>query len=57
MNKCKTKSEFSVFVIFGTLALSYFPDNKYILVIGVIIVGGLLLTSFNDTWKNKPKKK
>tara|TARA_B100001057_G_scaffold458020_1_gene506843 strand:+ start:382 stop:555 length:174 start_codon:yes stop_codon:yes gene_type:complete len=57
MNKCETKSEFSGFVIFGILALSFFTDNRYILIIGVIIVGGLLLSSFYDTWKNKPKKK
>ena len=57
MNKWGTKSEFSGFVIFGTLALSYFTDNKYILLLGVIIGGGLLLSTFYDSWKNKPKKK
>ena len=57
MNKWGTKSEFSGFVIFGTIALSYFTDNKYILLLGVIIGGGLLLSTFYDSWKNKPKKK
>ena len=57
MNKWGTKSEFSGFVIFGTIALSYFTDNKYILLLGVIIGVGLLLSTFYDSWKNKPKKK
>jgi hypothetical protein len=57
MNKWGTKSEFSGFVIFGTIALSYFTDYKYILLLGVIIGVGLLLSTFYDSWKNKPKKK
>lgn len=56
MNKWGTKSEFSGFVIFGTLVLSYFTDNKYILLLGVITGGALLLSTFYDSWKNKPKK-
>ena len=57
MSKWGTKTELSGAIIFGTLALSYFTDNKYILLLGVIIGGGLLLSTFYDSWKNKPKKK
>ena len=57
MKKGGTKSEFSGAIIFGTLALSYFTDNKYILLFGVITGGGLLLSEFYDSWKNKQKKK
>ena len=57
MKKWGTKSEFSGAIIFGTLALSYFTYNKYILLLGVITGGGLLLSEFYDSWKNKQKKK
>ena len=56
MNKWGTKSEFASAIIFVTLALSYFIDNKYVLLFGVIIGGGLLLSSFYDTWKKKKGK-
>ena len=57
MSKWGTKTELSGAIIFGTLALSYFIDNKYILLLGVINGGGLLLSEFYDSWKNKSKKK
>ena len=57
MSKWGTKTEFSSAIIFGTLALSYFTDNKYILLFGVITGGGLLLSEFYDSWKNKQNKK
>ena len=57
MKKWGTKSEFSGAIIFGTLALSYFTNNNYILLLGVITGGGLLLSEFYDSWKNKQKKK
>ena len=57
MSKWGTKTEFSSAIIFGTLALSYFTDNKYFLLFGVITGGGLLLSEFYDSWKNKQNKK
>ena len=56
MKKWGTKSELSGAIIFGTIALSYFLD-KYIFLFGVITGGGLLLSEFYDSWKNKKKKK
>ena len=57
MSKWGTKTELSGAIIFGTLALSYFTENKYILLLGVITGGGLLLSEFYDSWKNNQKKK
>ena len=57
MKKWGTKTEFSSAVIFSTLALSYFTENKYILLLGVITGGGLLFSEFYDSWKNNQKKK
>ena len=57
MNKWGTKLEFAGVIIFGSLLLDYFAENKYILIIGGIVGGALLLSSFYDSWKNKQQKK
>ena len=57
MNKWGTKVEFAYVIISVTFLLDYFAENKYILIIGGIGGGALLLSSFYDSWKNKQKKK
>ena len=57
MNKWGTKVEFAYVIISVTFLLHYFAENKYILIIGGIGGGALLLSSFYDSWKNKQKKK
>ena len=57
MNKWGTKLEFAGVIIFGSLLLDSFLENKYILLIGSVGGGVLLLSSFYDSWKNKKKKK
>ena len=57
MNKWGTKLEFAGVIIFGSLLLDSFLENKYILLIGSVSGGVLLLSSFYDSWKNKKKKK
>jgi uncharacterized membrane protein YgdD (TMEM256/DUF423 family) len=56
MNKWGTKLEFAGVIIFGSLLLDNFVENKYILLIGGIGGVALLLSSFYDSWKNKHKK-
>jgi hypothetical protein len=57
MNKWGTKLEFGIVLVFGSLLLDYFVENKGILLIGIIGGLALLLSSFYDSWKNKQKKK
>ena len=55
MNKWGTKFQFSCVIIFGSLLLDAFVENKGILLNGII--GGVaLLSSYYDSWKNKQKK-
>ena len=56
MNKWGTKLEFGIVLVFGSLSLDYFVENKGILLIGIIGGLALLLSSFYDSWKNKQKK-
>ena len=56
MNKWGTKLEFGIVLVFGSLLLDYFVENKGILLIGIIGGFALLLSSFYDSWKNKQKK-
>jgi hypothetical protein len=51
-----TKLEFGIVLVFGSLLLDYFVENKGILLIGIIGGLALLLSSFYDSWKNKQKK-
>ena len=51
-----TKLEFGIVLVFGSLSLDYFVENKGILLIGIIGGLALLLSSFYDSWKNKQKK-
>ena len=55
MNKWGTKLEFAGVIIFGSLLLDNFVENKYILLIGGIGGVALLLSSFYDSWKKKQK--
>jgi hypothetical protein len=52
-----TKLEFGIVLVFGSLLLDYFVENKGILLIGIIGGLALLLSSFYDSWKNKQKNK
>ena len=56
MNKWGTKFQFSCVIIFGSLLLDAFVENKGILLIGIIGGFALLLSSYYDSWKNKQKK-
>jgi hypothetical protein len=56
MNKWGTKFQFSCVIIFGSLLLDAFVENKGILLIGIIGGVALLLSSYYDSWKNKQKK-
>ena len=51
-----TKLEFGTVLVFGSLSLDYFVENKGILLIGIIGGLALQLSSFYDSWKNKQKK-
>jgi hypothetical protein len=51
-----TKFQIGFVILFGSLLLDAFVENKGILLIGIIGGLALLLSSFYDSWKNKQKK-
>jgi|TARA_R110000751_G_C13401880_1_gene437833 hypothetical protein len=56
MNKWGTKFQIGFVILFGSLLLDAFVENKGILLIGIIGGFALLLSSYYDSWKNKQKK-
>ena len=56
MNKWGTKFQIGCVILFGSLLLDAFVENKGILLIGIIGGVALLLSSYYDSWKNKQKK-
>ena len=57
MKKWGTKLEFSGAIILGCLALGEIMESTYIFLFGGIIGGGVLISSFYDSWKNRQKKR
>jgi hypothetical protein len=57
MKKWGTKLEFSGAIILGCLVLGEIMESTYVFLFGGIIGGGLLISSFYDSWKNRQNKK